>query len=155
MAESHPCQILLVDPEQSDVDIIQSVLAESGVVVHSASSAEQALDKFASRSIDIVLTEMDIGGEGGIDGLELMNRLSLVDHSVKVIFLTEDQGLDSELNALAAGAFDYLRKPISHARLLQHVATRAYEHSKLERQNQKLLLQLETAADAQAGSRSS
>lgn len=147
MAESHPCQILLVDPEQSDVDIIQSVLAESGVVVHSASSAEQALDKFASRSIDIVLTEMDIGGEGGIDGLELMNRLSLVDHSVKVIFLTEDQGLDSELNALAAGAFDYLRKPISHARLLQHVATRAYEHSKLERQNQKLLLQLETAKE--------
>ena len=143
MADSHPCQILLVEPDQTVVDIIRSVLDESGAVVHAVSSAEQALDKFASQSIDVVLTETEIGSPGGIDGLELMSRFSLVDHSVKIIFLTENQGLDSELNALAAGAFDYLRKPISHARLLQHVVNRAYQHSKLERQNQNLLLQLE------------
>ncbi len=152
MAESQSCQILLVEPSQSDREIIQSVLNESGFVVHSASSAEQAMDCFASRSIDIVLTEMDLGRN--IDGFELMNRLSLVDHSVKVIFLTDRQGLDVELKALAAGAFDYLRKPISHARLLQHVATRAYEFSKQQRQNQNLLLQLETTREQLAAAES-
>lgn len=147
MAESQPCQILLVEPDKSDLAIIRSVLNESGAIVHSAASAEQAMDKFAYESIDIVLTELIIGGPDGIDGLEFMNRVSLVDHSTKVVFLTEEQSLDCELNALAAGAFDYLRKPISHARLLQHVVARAYQHSKLERQNQNLLLQLETAKE--------
>lgn len=145
MAENHSCQILLVDPEQSDSQVIQSVLAESDVVVHYACSAEQALDIFASHSIDIVLTELNLGE--GIDGLELMNRLSLVDHSVKVILLTHDQHIDKKLRALAAGAFDYLQKPIAHSQLLQHAVTRAHGFSRLQHQNQNLLLQLETTRD--------
>jgi len=149
MTESQNCQILLVDPDQSAVDIIQTVLGESGVTVHSASSAEQAMDFFASNSIDIVLTEVELGG--GIDGLELMNRLSLVDYSVKVIFLTANHAVDIELRALAAGAIDYLRKPIPHARLLQHAVARAYESAKLQRQNQNLLLQLETTREQLSG----
>lgn len=150
MADSHKCQVLLVDPDQSSVDIVRSVLVESNSDIHSAAGSEQAIDIFASQSIDIVITELNLAAPengSGISGLELMNRLSLVDHSVKVIFFTEDPDPDSEHKALSAGAFAYIRKPIHNADLLQHVATRAYEFSKLQRQNQNLLLQLETTKE--------
>lgn len=150
MADNHRCQVLLVDPNQSNVDTVRTVLVQSNADVHSAASAEKAIDIFASRSIDIVITELDLTAaenSSGISGLELMNRLSLVDHSVKVIFFTEDQDPDSEYKALSAGAFDYIRKPIHNAFLLQHVAARAYESSKLQRQNQNLLLQLENTKE--------
>jgi diguanylate cyclase (GGDEF)-like protein len=149
VSESQHCQILLVDPTQSDNDVVQPVLEDTGAVVYAVQSGEQAIDVFASRSIDIVITEQVLcqPGQSGINGLELMDRLLLVDHSVQVIFLTQEQGLDQEIKALASGAFDYLRKPIPHAQLLQHTANRAYEFSKLQRRNQTLLLQLDNAQD--------
>lgn len=149
VSESQHCQILLADPTQSDNDVIQPVLEDTGAVVYAVQNGEQAIDVFASRSIDVVITEHVLcqPGQNGINGLELMNRVLLVDHSVQVIFLTQEQGLDQEIKALTSGAFDYLRKPIAHAQLLQHTTNRAYEFSKLQRRNQTLALQLDNAQD--------
>lgn len=141
MSELQNCQVLLVEPDQSVVEIIHSVLHNTGVGVHTAASGEEALDIFASTSIDIVITELELGG---INGIELLKRLALVDHSVKIIVLTNDQTIETELKALSAGAYDYLRKPIPHELLLQRATLRAYESAKLQRQNQELVLTLDT-----------
>jgi len=147
VAESRNCQILLVDPDRASREIIQSVLRETGAVVYAVDNAEQALDAFASCSIDIVITEGNLGDTQGLTALELKTRLALVDHSVQVIFLTSEHDLALELRAISEGVFAYLRKPIAHAKLLQHVATQAYNYSQLQRQNQNLQLQLNYSSE--------
>lgn len=134
--------ILAVDDEQSICDIITAILEPEGFQVITASSAEEALNYFGEYSIDVVFTDIHMGG---MDGFELLSRVSNIDNTINVIVMTGFGGYEAVLKSLQAGAYDYLEKPLEdHSRILS-AARRAVENALLHRDNQMLLAKLKTS----------
>jgi len=81
----------------------------------------------------------------GISGLELLDRISNMDGTIKTIIMTAHGGYDTVLQALQGGAYDYIEKPIlDHARLAA-VARKAHSHALLQRDNQELVIKLKAS----------
>lgn len=134
--------ILAVDDEQSICDIITAILEPEGYQVITASSAEEALTYFGEYAFDVVFTDIHMEG---MDGFELLSRVTNIDNTIKVIVMTGFGGYDAVLKSLQAGAYDYLEKPLEdHSRILS-AAKKAVENSLLHRDNQMLLAKLKAS----------
>ena len=134
------CHVLVVDDEESVVTVVTDILSSTGYSILPAYSGGEALDIFTTNKVDLVITDIRMGG---MDGFELMKRLKLVDPSIHVIVMTGHDSYDTVLKTLQAGAYDYLQKPLdNHASLLAAV-DRAQSSAKLQHENTQLMLQLE------------
>jgi DNA-binding NtrC family response regulator len=111
--------ILVVDDEKSQREILEMILSGEGYDVTTASSGEAALKFVADRHFDLVLTDLKMTG---MSGLELLKELSVQDSSVMVILLTAHGTVDSAVDALRLGAFDYLQKPYDREKLLDTIS---------------------------------
>ncbi len=132
--------ILVVDDEETIVTVVTDILLNEGYTVLPAYSGEEALDIFATNKVDLVLTDICMGG---MDGFELMKRLQLVDSTINTIVMTGFDSYDTVLTALQAGAYDYLQKPLDNHPALVASVNRAYANAMLQHENTHLLLQLE------------
>ena len=104
-------KILLIDDEQDIRKSLSKFLGKLGHHVTCAGDAEKGLALFHSRTVDVVITDIRMQK---MDGLELLRRLKDVERSlVDVIIITGHGDLDSAINALKLGAFDYLQKPVN------------------------------------------
>jgi DNA-binding NtrC family response regulator len=115
-------KILVVDDEKNQRDILQLILAgerdEAGSPLYevtAASSGQEALALFKRGQYDLVLTDLKMAG---MDGIKLLNELSIIDSSTPVILMTAHGSIDSVKDALRGGAFDYLEKPLDRSKLL-------------------------------------
>ncbi|MGI9037000.1 MAG: sigma-54-dependent transcriptional regulator [Pyrinomonadaceae bacterium] len=111
--------ILVVDDEKSQREILEMILSSEGYDVTTASSGEAALKFVADRHFDLVLSDLKMTG---MNGLELLKQLSAQDSSVMVILLTAHGTVDSAVDALRLGAFDYLQKPYDREKLLETIS---------------------------------
>lgn len=110
--------ILVVDDEKSQREILEEILSGEGYDVTMASSGEAAMKFVESRRFDLVLTDLKMTG---MTGLDLLKELTDFDKSIIVILLTAHGSVDSAVDALRLGAFDYLQKPYDRAKLLDTV----------------------------------
>src|SRR6185295_8829381 len=90
-----------------------------GYDVTTASSGEAAMKFVESRRFDLVLTDLKMTG---MSGLDLLKELTNYDKSIIVILLTAHGSIDSAVDALRLGAFEYLQKPYDSAKLLETVS---------------------------------
>ena len=111
--------ILVVDDEKSQREILEMILSGEGYDVTTASSGEAAMKFVESRRFDLVLTELKMTG---MSGLDLLKELTNFDKSIIVILLTAHGSVDSAVDALRLGAFDYLQKPYDKDKLLDTVS---------------------------------
>ena len=111
--------ILVVDDEKSQREILEMILSGEGYDVTTASSGEAAMKFVADRHFDLVLTDLKMTG---MSGLELLKELTDFDKSIIVILLTAHGSVDSAVDALRLGAFDYLQKPYDAEKLLETVS---------------------------------
>lgn len=111
--------ILVVDDEKSQREILEMILSGEGYDVTTASSGEAALKFVADRHFDLVLTDLKMTG---MSGLDLLKQLTDFDKSIIVILLTAHGTVDSAVDALRLGAFDYLQKPYEREKLLETVS---------------------------------
>lgn len=111
--------ILVVDDEKSQREILELILSGEGYDVTTASSGEAAMKFVESRRFDLVLTDLKMTG---MSGLDLLKELTNYDKSIIVILLTAHGSVDSAVDALRLGAFDYLQKPYDSAKLLDTVS---------------------------------
>jgi len=133
---------LVVDDDQSTCDIVAAVLEDEGFTVITANSGEEALEQFGSHVFDIVFTDICMDG---ISGLELLDRISNLDETIKTVIMTAHGGYDTVLQALQGGAYDYIEKPIlNHARLAA-VARKAHSYALLQRDNIELIVKLKAS----------
>ena len=121
-----PKNILIVDDEKNQRDILQLILSgerdESGQPLYDiklASSGQEAMRLFKLNRFDLVLTDLKMHG---MNGIELLNELSVMDSSVPVILMTAHGSIDTVKEALRSGAFDYLEKPLDRTQLLDTIA---------------------------------
>jgi DNA-binding NtrC family response regulator len=111
--------ILVVDDEKNQREILETILSGEGYDVTTASSGEAAMKFVADRHFDLVLTDMKMTG---MSGLDLLKQLTDFDKSIIVILLTAHGTIDSAVDALRLGAFEYLQKPYDSEKLLETVS---------------------------------
>ena len=111
--------ILVVDDEKNQREILETILSDEGYDVTTASSGEAAMKFVADRHFDLVLTDLKMTG---ISGLDLLKQLTDFDKSIIVILLTAHGSVDSAVDAMRLGAFEYLQKPYDSEKLLETVS---------------------------------
>jgi len=105
-----PRKILLVDDEAGQRDLLKGFLSKKNYEVHAASNGEEALEKYHSVFSPVALVDMKMPG---MNGLELLTRLRQINPFIQVIVLTAFGSVETAVQAMKAGAFDYLTKPVS------------------------------------------
>ena len=101
--------LLLVDDEQSFVEIMSQRLRRRGFIVAYAFSGQEALNRLeADDSIDVVILDVKMPG---MDGIETIRMIKKKRPLVKIIMLTGHATVNSAIEAMKLGAFDYLMKP--------------------------------------------
>ena len=107
MAE--PLHILIVDDEPVVHDALGDYLTKLGHHVDGAGDAAQALEQIERRAPDLALVDVRMPG---MDGLALLGRIWEVSPEIECVIITGHADLDAAVEALRAGAADFLRKPI-------------------------------------------
>jgi signal transduction histidine kinase/CheY-like chemotaxis protein len=125
--------ILAVDDDPGILDLVRDILSSSYRVT-TASSVQEARKLLRAEGCDLVLTDMVMPGEGG---MELLKYLRLHHADVPVIVFTGYANFQDAVNAVKLGAFDYLTKPIQ-IEILQHAIARALKFRLLSSQQKDL-----------------
>ncbi|CAN5790318.1 sigma-54 dependent transcriptional regulator [soil metagenome] len=121
--------ILVVDDEKNQREILEMILSGEGYDVTTASSGEAAMKFVADRRFDLVLTDLKMTG---MSGLDLLKELTDFDKSIIVLLLTAHGTVDSAVDALRLGAFDYLQKPYDRDKLLDTISRALNKLSNLD-----------------------
>jgi DNA-binding NtrC family response regulator len=103
--------VLLVDDEVGFVETMAKRLNKRGLKVHAAFGGQEALDRLAQtteQAIDVVVLDVKMPG---MDGLEVLAAIKAKHPLVEVIMLTGHATVESAIEGMRAGAFDYLMKP--------------------------------------------
>lgn len=111
-------RVLLVDDEESYLEYLSKRLINRGYDVTKCLSGEEALEKIESRDFDVVILDVLLPGMDGIETLREINRLRPL---AEVIMLTGRASLESGVEGMKLGAFDYLRKPCDTAELVSKI----------------------------------
>lgn len=131
-------RILVVDDKELMRDSISTTLSRLGWSVHTAPDGKTALRIIAERKPEIVLTDLQMPG---MDGLSLLREIRKVDEQLPVVFMTAFATVQTAIEAMKYGAFDYLTKPFEGEQLVLTLK-RAAEHAGLLRENALLRTQL-------------
>jgi two-component system response regulator HydG len=105
---------LVVDDSASMVATVSRYLGKVGFTPEKATSGAQAIDLFAARRPDVVVTDLRMPEVDGLDVLEAMKRIS---RAVPVVIMTAFGAIDTAVDAMRRGAFDYLTKPFELGQL--------------------------------------
>lgn len=126
--------ILIVDDETLQREILTTILADEGYETYSASSGEEALKLVKAYEPDVVLTDLKMGK---MDGIELLEKVKGLRQPPTVILMTAFGTVDSAVDAMKKGAFDYLTKPLDKEVVLLAIR-RAIERRELLQRNLEL-----------------
>src|SRR5678815_1622953 len=118
--------ILIVDDESSIRDLLHSILCDSYACT-TASSAEEALSRLESERFDLVVSDINMGGMSGID---LVSNVVASSPDTVVMMISGNQNIESPIEAIRSGAFDYIKKPFDIDQVLIAVE-RALRHGEL------------------------
>ncbi len=126
--------ILIVDDERGQRDILSTILKGAGYRIAAVPGGREALLELEGDAFDVILTDLKMQGMSGMELLE-----SVVDANPRqcVVMMTAHGTIDSAVEAMKKGAFDYLEKPLERQDLLLTLQ-RAFDHLKLLRENEAL-----------------
>jgi len=132
-------QILVVDDEDIACKSCKAILTQEGGDVETARSAAEALQMMNVGGFDVVITDLRMPG---MDGMELLTRIKEQSPSSAVIVITGYSTVQTAVEAIKCGAFDYVPKPFTPDQLTVTVA-KAVEDKRLRNENLYLRQQLE------------
>jgi DNA-binding NtrC family response regulator len=130
--------ILIVDDEAVVRDSLSKWFCEDGYQVGTAENAAFALKAMRAQRWDLILLDIKMPG---MDGMELQQRIRDVDTNATIIFITAHASVDSAVQALKNGAFDYVTKPIDPDHL-SHLVNNALKQRALTKENLQLKEQI-------------
>lgn len=115
-------RILVVDDQESNIQVVGNILGALGFEILAATTGEQALRRLAARPPDLVLLDLLMPG---MDGLEVCRCIRAMAEwaELPVIFLSADDDKGSVVRALQAGGVDYVTKPFNPSELISRVRT--------------------------------
>jgi DNA-binding NtrC family response regulator len=126
--------VLVVDDDAAMREMLISMLEEEGVRAEGADSADKALDRLRDFDFDAVLSDIRMPGKTGV---ELLGEAREIRTDLPVVLMTAFGSIDSAVEAMRAGAFDYVTKPFKRGEVVV-VLERAFERRALEEENRRL-----------------
>jgi len=126
--------ILVVEDEAKLRRLVELQLADEGFQVQSAPDAESALQILNKESFDLLLTDFRLPGMNGLDFLQAAKR---IDAQMPVVIMTAYGSVESAVDAMKAGASDYVLKPFSLAELVL-VIRKELDTNRLREENRSL-----------------
>jgi DNA-binding NtrC family response regulator len=106
--------ILIVEDEAKMRRLLELNLGEDGFTTHSAEDAETGLKLLRENSIDLVLTDLKLPGMSGLEFLQSVKRQNA---ALPVVVMTAFGSVETAVDAMKAGASDYVLKPFSLAEM--------------------------------------
>lgn len=136
-------RLLLVDDDVTAMELIQELLAPQDIDVEFSTSFDEAVEKLRRSTYQVIVSDIKMPGKSGVDLLDFcVNQYP----EVPVIMLTGYATVQSAVEALKKGAFDYLSKPVQIEALVMAIE-KAISHVRLKEQNMFLKKQLEQRED--------
>jgi len=133
-------RILVVDDQESQREMLAGHLRNRGYAVTTADSGERALEICQRNFFEVALLDLKMPG---LSGLDLLNRLKEINPDTASIIITAYGSIESAVEALKSGAFDYITKPINNLEELDLLIEKALETHSLLRENRALKEELE------------
>ena len=121
--------VLLVDDEVPFVETMTKRLSKRQLKVLPAYSGREALEKLAENAVDVVILDVKMPG---MDGIQALREIKKIHPLVEVIMLTGHATVETAVEGMRLGAFDYLMKPCEIEELLAKVGEAKEKKSKHE-----------------------
>jgi two-component system response regulator AtoC len=102
--------ILVIDDDESIVETLDLYLTEEGYTVRTALTGTDGLNKYVQESSDVVILDIRLPD---VDGFAVLEDLKEENENVKVIMITAFHDMETTINAMKGGAFDYIHKPVN------------------------------------------
>ncbi|OJH35614.1 sigma-54-dependent transcriptional regulator [Cystobacter ferrugineus] len=118
-------KVLVIDDETNLRKVLAAMLRRDGFDVTVAADGEQGLAEFHKNGADIVVTDLVMPKAGG---MEVLRAVNAANPDVPVIIITAHGTVDSAVEAIKAGAFDYVTKPFDQSELSAAIAKAAKAH---------------------------
>jgi len=131
-------KIIIVDDEKRMCDSLTKLLSDDGYQVKAFQNSPEAAAAIRSEKIDLVITDIKMPH---MDGLEMLQAVKNVDEDIPVVLMTGYASLDSAVEAVSQGAYDYLLKPVEFAHL-ELIVNRALEKRRSDLARSQLLEEL-------------
>ena len=131
--------VLVVDDEADIRELVAGILTDEGYDVRTANDSESALAAVRARKPALLILDIWMAG-GGMDGLALLDMVKALDADLPVIMISGHGNIETAVNAIKRGAYEFLEKPFKSDRLLLMVE-RALETTNLRRENRRLRTQ--------------
>jgi DNA-binding response OmpR family regulator len=123
-------RVLVVDDEPDFLKLIQRRLGKRNVDVFVAGGGQEALDFLSSNGVDVVILDVKMPG---LNGIEVLKEIRKRFRGVEVIMLTGHGSMQTGIEGISHGAYDYILKPFSIDDLLERIRE-AHEHGALKRE---------------------
>jgi DNA-binding NtrC family response regulator len=115
--------ILVVDDEENAREGLSKILSKEGYRVETAANGKEAIDSLKRQRYDLVITDMRMPL---MDGFEVLREIKKMDENIGVIMITAYGEVESYLEAMNMGAFEYINKPV-RVNELKRVITKVLE----------------------------
>ncbi len=129
-------RILIVDDDPTFSRILAAIIEKGGYQPSIAESAEVALELYSNDPFPLVFSDLRLPG---IDGIELLQKIRQSNEDTQVVIITGHASLESSLQSLREGAYDYLIKPLRYHSLVLPLIKRALDKVRLIIENRYLL----------------
>ncbi|MBA7483219.1 Regulatory protein AtoC [subsurface metagenome] len=124
--------ILIVDDEENMCRILSELLTRAGYSIYDTGNAKEALKIFKNNEISLVITDLIMPG---INGLQLLSMVKEIDPALPVILITAYGTVDTAVEAMKQGAYDYILKPFDNEEILfvikKAIASNRYRNKQL------------------------
>src|ERR687883_831472 len=135
-------KILIADDERSITEGLSAILQDEGYEVDVAQDGQKALDRLASDQYGVVLADLKMPK---VDGIALLKEMQGREIPTECIIITGQATVDSAVQAMRQGAYDYIEKPLTAEKLnrLKALIPKALDKYKLGQQSVELQSRLE------------
>ncbi|GAG37850.1 unnamed protein product, partial [marine sediment metagenome] len=136
-------RILIVDDEEIIRDSLSYILKSEGYEVEEADDGDTALEIILQKSFDLVITDIKMPK---MDGISLLKKISNLQPETFFIIITAFASLETAINALRLGAYDYIMKPLEFDDVLFKIK-KLFDHKKLLLENKILREEIQQKYD--------
>jgi len=135
-------RILIADDEKAITDGLSAILTDEGYLVEIAPDGQRALDRLSAERFGVVLADLKMPK---VDGLALLKALQQKAIPTECIIITGQATVDSAVQAMRQGAYDYIEKPLNAEKLnrLKALIPKAIEKFNVQQKNRELTSRLE------------
>lgn len=138
-------KIHIIDDEPIIHEVLTDLLLPEGYQLEISSNGEEALVKHQAESFDLILLDLLMPG---LSGLDVLKEIIKIDPLAVIIIITAYGSIESAIQAMKNGAFDYIQKPFKHEELLLAIK-RGIQHRRLQEENLRLKTELQHQYDFQ------